>query len=105
MRRLARLEGYMKDKVGPDTTLSTILAPQYFDNIVDFAMAEGNLTGEETKDSTPNAAKRLKEDVIEALELKESLASVNSDNEKDARKLYQVRLLFLLPIFLITIQI
>lgn len=94
MRRLARLLLYMEKQLGRSCSMDSILTPVNFEAICSFAMIEsklmreGKFTNQET--STPHAARRIKEDVIKSLELKESLCAAGSQGESDARKLLQV---------------
>lgn len=93
MRRMARLLLEMQQRLGTSAGLKEVLVPINFEQLCQIACKEGNLESDDINATTPHAARRIKEDLIKCLELKESLSNPGSQGEKDARKLIQVGIL------------
>ena len=72
-----------------DLKLTDILTPENFDLLVNAAFDLGKLSCS-TQEATPHSTKRIKEDLMKASELKQTLSETNSTDEIDAQKLLQV---------------
>ena len=86
MRRIARIVLRLRADLKCDKNLHELLVPDNFANICEAARKEGQL---ETKTPTPHATKRIKEDVLKCLQIKESMSQTGSSSEQDAKKLRQ----------------
>ncbi len=89
MRRMSRVLQYARTELkDPSMKFTNVLKPEHFELICRAAVEMGKLNQDE---SIPSASKKIKDDIVKSLELKEGLAQVDSEEEKDAQKLRQVK--------------